>query len=657
LGFSEGLSRRYPNDSRFKGGYAQDLFETGDHAGAVEAAREAIELDPKNPEPYATMSQAKFELGDYEGAAQDARRALDFNPKNLAYQSLLANSRSRAGAGASKGAAPQGGGLVGQSAAGEGGSGVSLQPQGEPGAMPEFRVPAGMVTVEDAERSKQAARAADQFLKERRFGEAVRLTDEALSYNAQNAAAIYTRALAHLLMKAYPLAQADIEAGLRLAPENARMLSLYSRVLSHQRMFDRALEAAERAIRSEPGFAEAYYHKAFALTGLGRRPEALAALGEAARLSPKYQAPYQRALQLPEDADLAFLFSGEALPAVIVQEGARPTGRSRDRNFLLIGIASLVGGFLIALGLLHTLTGEWMKRLKGRLTGSSKGPQSSPLGPVPAGDPSLIAGVYEVRGRLGIGGMGVVYEAFDRHLERKVAVKKMREEIRSDPRESARFLQEARMVAALHHPNIVEIYSIVEDGGDVYLVFQHVDGKTMHQLIDEQRRLPFAEALKLMEGCCAALDYAHRKNIIHRDLKPSNVMLDREGVVKVMDFGVARQAKDSLTRLSMTNTVVGTPPYMAPEQEQGGVCRESDVFALAVCLYEALTGELPYAGTGAAMLLGKMNKSYEPASRLAAGLPPGFDALLERVLEPDPAKRIRTAGEFYRELSSLVTNK
>ncbi len=149
------------------------------------------------------------------------------------------------------------------------------------------------------------------------------------------------------------------------------------------------------------------------------------------------------------------------------------------------------------------------------------------------------------------------------------------------------------------------------------------------------------------------LQAAHQAGIVHRDLKPSNIMVEDEGMVKVMDFGVARMAKDSLSRMSMTNTVVGTPPYMAPEQEQGIVRKESDVYALAVCLYEMVTGTLPFQGMGAGMLMAKLNATYIPASRVIQGIPEGFDAVMAHALQPDPDKRIKTAGEFAAALSSL----
>jgi serine/threonine-protein kinase len=132
-------------------------------------------------------------------------------------------------------------------------------------------------------------------------------------------------------------------------------------------------------------------------------------------------------------------------------------------------------------------------------------------------------------------------------------------------------------------------------------------------------------------------------------------MITRDKSVKVMDFGVARQAKDCMGRLSLTNTVVGTPPYMAPEQEQGMVGRGADIYALAVCFYELLSGELPFGGVGAGMLLAKMNKTYIPLSRRIDGLPQGLDSVLDKALDPDPTRRQSSAGEFYKELAALVS--
>ncbi len=266
----------------------------------------------------------------------------------------------------------------------------------------------------------------------------------------------------------------------------------------------------------------------------------------------------------------------------------------------------------------------------------------------------LIRGQYELSREIGAGGMGRVYEGTDRSLGRRVAIKKMRDELRADPRERARFVAEAKTVAALHHPNIVDIYAIAEEGADVYLVFEYVDGKTVHELVYERGRLEPAAAASVTRACADALEFAHARGVIHRDMKPSNVMIDGAGQVKVMDFGIARAAKDALARGTMTNTVVGTPPYMAPEQEQGQVRRESDVYALAICAYEMLAGELPFSGVGMGMSLNKLNMAYEPVTKRVAGLPPTVDAAFARAFQPDPGKRWRSPAEFAAALESAL---
>jgi serine/threonine protein kinase len=251
--------------------------------------------------------------------------------------------------------------------------------------------------------------------------------------------------------------------------------------------------------------------------------------------------------------------------------------------------------------------------------------------------------------------MGVVYEAIDRSLERRVAVKRMRDEIRLDPHDRRRFVNEARLVAQLHHPNIVDIYGIVEDGADVYLVFEFVEGRTLSDALKSDGALDFAQARRVLTEMAAAVAHAHGRGVIHRDLKPSNVMLTPDGRVKVMDFGIARQAKEAATRRSAVNTytIAGTPPYMSPEQEQGTVRPEADVYALGVCFYEMLTGQLPFGGVGGGMLLNKLNNRLTPVRQRVPSLPSGVDEVLARALAADPEKRYHTPAEFADALAAL----
>ncbi|TBR18132.1 RluA family pseudouridine synthase [bacterium] len=257
---------------------------------------------------------------------------------------------------------------------------------------------------------------------------------------------------------------------------------------------------------------------------------------------------------------------------------------------------------------------------------------------------------FRIEKLLGTGGMGVVYLAEDLTLRRRVAIKRMREELMQGGGELEAFLNEARLVAALKHPNIVEILSIVKEPGVLYLVFEYVEGKSLREWIALQRQLPLPGVKSVVHQVSQALDYAHAQKIVHRDLKPANVMVDMKGVAKVMDFGIAHQAQMTLARVTHTNSA-GTPAYMAPEQELGAASRGADVFAAGVCLYEMLTGRLPYNGPN--FLAQKMAMQVVPPSALVPTLPRQIDAITMKALAADPAHRFASAGELSQAVLSV----
>jgi tRNA A-37 threonylcarbamoyl transferase component Bud32 len=396
---------------------------------------------------------------------------------------------------------------------------------------------------------------------------------------------------------------------------------------------------ANYTVEKEPDNAFAFYNRAFAQSGLGDRDGAVDSLRRAAELDGRFEAVYEQAAQAPKTSDLLFLFDD------VAPKASGPIPGARNKRFARVTLLSVLGGVLIALGLLHILSPRWRRTLAAtmrRLTGA--GVEGSEGGGFWSG--------YTVTRQIGSGGMGVVYEAVDNALARKVAIKKMRDEIRADPAELRRFISEARIVAALHHPNIVDIYSIVEDPQDLYLVFEFVDGKTVADLLRENGPLSWDRSKRVMTCACAAAAYAHERGIIHRDIKPSNIMVSSDGQVKVMDFGVARMAKDAMTKAGRTNTIAGTPAYMAPEAEEGAVGPQSDIFSLGVCWYEMLSGRLPFSGDGVAMLLNKMNGKIAPLSQ-AASLPAGINAVLAKALAPNISRRYVTAREFSAALDAL----
>ncbi len=246
--------------------------------------------------------------------------------------------------------------------------------------------------------------------------------------------------------------------------------------------------------------------------------------------------------------------------------------------------------------------------------------------------------------------MGMVFEAYDQKLDRKVAIKQMRPELKSDRRGWEQFVQEAKIVSHLSHPYIVGIHEMVEHGADTFLVFDYVDGKPLSAILAEKKRLPLDETKRIMSLVCEAIGFAHGKKVLHRDLKPANIMLDGEGYAKVMDFGIAREAKNTISRFTHTDSS-GTPVYMAPEQHLGKAVQASDIFSLGVCLYEMMTGRLPYEGSD--LLAQKERRAYPPPRQVAPDLPANADILIAAALEPDPAKRIADAAELAQLLKDL----
>ena len=276
-----------------------------------------------------------------------------------------------------------------------------------------------------------------------------------------------------------------------------------------------------------------------------------------------------------------------------------------------------------------------------------KAPGRPPPQPAAADD---FAPGYRIIRLIDQGGMGTVYEAEDLTLGRRVAVKRMRPELSRDGQDKELFLREARIVAALHHPNIVDIHTVGHGQGELYLVFEYVAGVTLQEVIRDRRRLDPDVTRRIIRQVGAALAYAHGQKILHCDLKPSNIMITLDSRVKVMDFGIARQARETLSRLT-PGTAFGTLAYMSPEQHLGREKRQTDLYALGVTIYEMLTGRIPFAG--AEMLLLKEHARFAPLSRVVPGLPPAADAFMTKALAPQPEARFQTADELCAALERV----
>ncbi|MDD5301986.1 MAG: serine/threonine-protein kinase [Elusimicrobia bacterium] len=263
---------------------------------------------------------------------------------------------------------------------------------------------------------------------------------------------------------------------------------------------------------------------------------------------------------------------------------------------------------------------------------------------------------YAIGSLITSGGMGEVYEGQDLTLGRKVALKRMLPDLKLDASLRQQFLQEARTVAKLTHPYIVQIHDCMESGEDVYLVFEFVKGKTLAQILTERPRLPLKECLRIFSHVCQAVDHAHKNHILHRDLKPANIMIDENGIARVMDFGIALESTRTMASAGPGFLdASGTLRYMPPEQHYGKSVRASDVYAMGVCLYEMTTGTLPFAaGSVDELIEQKRGRRFPAPSALVPGLPKEFDLFVTAVLAPDPQDRMGSALEFLELLEGVA---
>ncbi|MFN8163148.1 MAG: PASTA domain-containing protein [Solirubrobacterales bacterium] len=267
------------------------------------------------------------------------------------------------------------------------------------------------------------------------------------------------------------------------------------------------------------------------------------------------------------------------------------------------------------------------------------------------GEGSVIDGRYRVLSRLGAGGMADVWLAEDTHLQRRVALKALHRRFAQDREFVERFRREAESAARLSHPNIVAVYDRGEFEGTYYIAMQFIEGPTLKELID--RGLSPEEAVALIRQVLEAARFAHRHGIVHRDLKPQNVIVDADGKALVTDFGIARAGVSEITQ---TGSVMGTPHYLSPEQAQGfDVTAVSDLYAIGVILYEALTGRVPFEGESAvAVAMKQVSQTPLRPSSINPRVSPALDAVVMRALEKDPGQRFQSADAFIAALDAAI---
>jgi len=263
----------------------------------------------------------------------------------------------------------------------------------------------------------------------------------------------------------------------------------------------------------------------------------------------------------------------------------------------------------------------------------------------------LLAGRYRIGSLVGTGGMASVYEGEDTSLGRRVAIKILHSHEARTSGAVDRFEHEARSIAALSHPGIVDVYDFGHDGDQYFIVMQFVSGTSVKDML-RPGPLPIQQSVDIGVQVAKALDYAHSRGIVHRDIKPQNLLVMEDGSAKVVDFGIAVSQGDEPAQEN--GTVLGTVHYVAPEQARGEPpSPASDIYALGVVLYEMLTGRVPFDGTTPVEIATKhVSSEPMPPSRLNPSIPLALERAILHAMEKDPSRRPATAGEFARELAS-----
>lgn len=267
---------------------------------------------------------------------------------------------------------------------------------------------------------------------------------------------------------------------------------------------------------------------------------------------------------------------------------------------------------------------------------------------------SVLSDRYRIEERIATGGMGSVYLATDQRLDRRVALKVLKEELADDERFVERFRREARAAGALSHPNIAGVFDFGQDGERYYMVMELAEGHDLARLLREEGPLSPERSVRIGSQIAFALDHAHAAGVVHRDIKPPNVIIGEADRVKVTDFGIARAIGEST--LTATGSVLGTAHYISPEQAGGGVVGPSaDIYALGIVLYEMLTGSLPFTGDSAlAVAMRHVSDEVPPPSELNPEIPANLDAVVAGATAKDPNDRFSSAREMADALEGAL---
>lgn len=263
---------------------------------------------------------------------------------------------------------------------------------------------------------------------------------------------------------------------------------------------------------------------------------------------------------------------------------------------------------------------------------------------------------YKIIQVLGEGGMGIVYKAFDLKLERYIALKILSSHATNNPQFVERFKREAKHQAKLTHSNIIPVYGLTEEQGVLGIVMEYVDGEPLEKMIERRGRIPLSEALSIIKQVLAGAAYAHKKGFIHRDIKPSNIIINKESVAKIMDFGISKSLTET-KNITKTGTKLGTVLYMSPEQIKAhDPTIQSDIYSIGITFYEMLAGKVPFDfDTEYEIMEAHLKKIPERLSAVIEEIPPEIDLILAKALNKNPQRRYLSCEEFLDDLNSKIT--
>ncbi len=260
---------------------------------------------------------------------------------------------------------------------------------------------------------------------------------------------------------------------------------------------------------------------------------------------------------------------------------------------------------------------------------------------------------YEIQELIGVGGMAVVYRAYDIVEDKIVAIKILKDEFLGNKEFIRRFKNESKAIAVLSHPNIVKVYDVSFGTKIQYIVMEYIDGITLKEFISQQKTIAWKDAVYFIHQILSALQHAHGKGVIHRDIKPQNIMLLKDGTIKVTDFGIARFSRNETQ--TMTDRAIGSVHYISPEQAKGGLIDEkADIYSVGVMLYEMLTGKLPFeADNAVSVAIMQMQTKPKPPREINPEIPEGLEEITLHAMEKTPANRYATADEMVSDIEKF----